>query len=124
MRSGNRRAMQMLFPIFRAFYQRRHKIDAGTVEKGHEQISAVLDRLRSEIQPSGYLVGDRFSIADLTAAALLSPLADPTELEYAPPEPLPPSFERLRQEFAGDPMFHWVREIYRRHRGHSAEVKA
>jgi glutathione S-transferase len=124
MNAGSRWAMRLGLPFFRAYYNRRHDINTKTVAEGRDKISRVLDRLRTEIQPSGYLVGEQFSIADLTAAALLSPLAGPTELEYAPPEPLPRSFERLREELSGDPMLGWVRQVYKRHRGRSAEVSA
>ena len=50
---------------------------------------AALDRLEAELQPSGYLVGERFSVADLTAAALLAPVVLPPEFPYRPPGPLP-----------------------------------
>jgi glutathione S-transferase len=117
-------SMQMMYPLFRTFYRLRHGINRRTIEAAHHQLSQALNKLRGEVRPSGYLVSDYFTVADLTAAALLAPLAAPTELEYQPPEPLPPPFERVRQEFGGDPMFRWVREIYRRHRSPSAEVRA
>ena len=34
-----------------------------------------MDRLESELGPSGYLVGDRFTVADLAAASLFTPAA-------------------------------------------------
>ena len=36
--------------------------------------------------PSGYLVGDSFSVADLTAASILYHLAEPPEFQYVIPE--------------------------------------
>ena len=44
-----------------------------------------MDRLESELGPSGYLVGDRFTVADLTAASLFTPLLCPPERPFAPP---------------------------------------
>ena len=38
-----------------------------------------MDRIERERGPSGYLVGDSFTVADLTAAAILSPLVRPPE---------------------------------------------
>jgi glutathione S-transferase len=38
-----------------------------------------MDRLARELQPSGFLESDRFTVADLTAAALLSLLVRPPE---------------------------------------------
>lgn len=37
------------------------------------------------MQPSGYLVGSKFSVADLTLAALIAPLVAPPEFPYASP---------------------------------------
>ena len=44
------------------------------------KVLAALDRLEAELDASGeYLVGDSFSVADLTAASLLYPLVNPPE---------------------------------------------
>src|SRR2546425_734681 len=84
-----------------------------------------LGRLEAELHPSGYLVGDRFSVADLTAAALLAPVVFlPPEFPYAPPGPLPAPVARWREAFAGRRASHWAAEMYRRHRGTSAEIAA
>ena len=72
--------------------------------------------------PSGYLVGDAFTVADLTAAALLSPLTFPPEYPYATP-PLPPVVRQFQERYAKRPAFDWVREMYRRHRGTSAGIE-
>jgi glutathione S-transferase len=87
-------------------------------------VRAALDRLEAELQPSGYLVGDRFSVADLTAAALLAPVVFPPEFPYAPPGPLPAPVVRWRDAFVGRRALRWVAEMYRRHRGTSAEIAA
>src|SRR2546426_477943 len=76
----------------------------------------------AELQPSGYLVGDRFGVADLTAAALLSPLVRPLEFPYALPGPPSGPAGAFRASVASRPAFRWVEEMYRRHRGTSAEV--
>jgi glutathione S-transferase len=124
MGDGTRRAMRAIFPAFRAFYKLRHKINAASIEAGPAQIAIALDRIVAELQPSGYLVGDRFSVADLTAAALFAPLVLPAEFPYPPPGPLPKSIADLRESLARHPAWAWVIDVYRRHRGHSAEVEA
>jgi glutathione S-transferase len=117
-----RRAVRAIFPAFRAFYQLRHRINAATIEAAPRKVVAGLDRIAAELQPSGYLVGDRFSVADLTAAALLSPLVMPPEAPHPPPRPLPASLVEFRESLAQHPAFRWVGDIYRRHRGVSAEL--
>jgi glutathione S-transferase len=99
-------------------------IDAARAEHSRAKTLAALDRLEAELRPSGYLAGDRFSVADLTAAALLSPLVLPPEFPYALPQPYPEATARFRESVASRPAFRWVEEMYRRHRGRSAELAA
>src|SRR5207244_1662328 len=119
-----RRTAQAILPAFRAFYRFRHAINAATIDAGRAKMGAALDRIAAELQPSGYLVGDAFSVADLTAAALFSPLVIPPELQYRLPEPLPSVLVEYRSAFGGHPAYRWVTDVYRRHRGVSAEVTA
>ena len=86
------------------------------------RVRAGLDRIVAELGPSGHLAGDAFSVADLTAAALLSPIVLPPEFPYPPPEPRPQHFVALRASLEGHPAFRWVLETYRRHRGTSAAI--
>jgi glutathione S-transferase len=111
-----------ILPMFVRYYRWRHAITPETVRKAKTQVLAALDRLEAEVGSSGHLVGDRFSIADLTAAALFSPIVRPAEFPYLPEGAPPPTFVAYRDELAGRPGIEWVREIYRRHRGVSAEV--
>ena len=87
-------------------------------------MSAALDRIESELQPSGYLVGNSFTVADLTAAALFCPIVMPPEFEYRTAGTPPQSIREYRDSIARRPAFRWVEDIYRRHRGRSAEVTA
>ena len=65
----------------------RYGITPESAAVARAQILAAMDRLEAEIGPSGYLAGDAFSIADLTAAALSTPFLRPPERQYLPPEP-------------------------------------
>ena len=116
------RTARAIFPAFRAFYRLRHHINADTVAAGRGKMVAALDRIAAERQPSGYLVGDAFSVADLTAAALFAPLVVPPELQYRLPEPLPSVLVEHQRALADHPAYRWVADMYRRHRGVSAEV--
>jgi glutathione S-transferase len=102
-----------------AYANRRYRINADDAARSRVTLTAALDRIIAERQPSGYLVGSSFSVADLTAAALLFPLAWPAELQYDYPDPPDSPFMRA---FAGHPGLDWIREIYARHRGSSAEI--
>lgn len=113
------RLYRRMFPVIRAAMRRDMRITAETAEVGRAKTLAALDRIVAELQPSGYLVGDQFSVADLTAAALLSPVVLPPEFPYPPPEPLPLAARAFRDTLSSHPAFQWAAEMYRRHRGRS-----
>jgi glutathione S-transferase len=83
-------------------------------ERSREKVVAALDRLEAELGGHDYLVGDCFSVADLTAAALFYPLVLPAEGPQIgdPPE----GFERFRAPLMERPGCEWVAATFRRHR--------
>jgi glutathione S-transferase len=115
-------AMRATAPVGRRMLKLRYGINPKEAQLSRQKTEAALDRLEAELQPSGYLVGDRFSVADLTAAALLFPLVRPPQAPYMVPPPLPPSLQSFHDSVSERPAFKWVEEMYRRHRGTSAEV--
>jgi glutathione S-transferase len=95
-------------------YNARRREEA---DRAREKVFEALDHLEAELGDREYLAGDRFSVADLTAAALFYPLVRPPEASvssYVEGMPLP--FERLRPELSDRPGYRWVAETYRRHR--------
>jgi glutathione S-transferase len=111
------------FPAVRVAMRLAMGITDDGAARSRARFDAAFDRLEREIGSSGHLVGDAFSVADLTAAALLSPLTFPPEYPYAPP-PLPPVVQEFQDRYAKRPAFGWAREMYRRHRGTSAGIEA
>jgi glutathione S-transferase len=102
----------------------RFGINADSAAQGWEKTAAAMDRLESELGGRDYLVGDAFTVADLTAASLFFPMVRPDEAQYQVPDPLPGTLAQRRESFSSRPGFKWVQEMYRRHRGESAEVPA
>jgi glutathione S-transferase len=90
---------------------------SAPAELAKRKIAAAMDRLDAELEANGgeYLVGERFSVADLTAASIGYPLVGPAE-GPVPDSPSPPAFERFRTSFAGRPGYAWIEEMFRRHR--------
>ena len=111
-----------LFPGIRAVMIKDMKIDAPGAARGVERTKEALDLVAERSAGSGYLVGNRFTIADLTAAALLSPAVMPPQFPYPVPEPRSEGLQRWLSCWSGHPGTAWVSEIYRRHRGTSAAV--
>ncbi len=109
------------FPLVRMVMRAGMRIDAEGAARSRDKVHAALDRLEAELRPSGYLVGDAFSVADLTAAALLAPLLHADEFPYRLP-PLVPALAEWRASVADRPGVQWALAMYRRHRGTSCEV--
>jgi glutathione S-transferase len=106
--------------IARARYRATH---ANEQQAARAKILAAMDRIEAEVGPSGYLVGDAFSVADLAAAALSTPLLRPPGRPHLPSVAFPEPLQSFCDELARRPAAEWVSEIYRRHRGISAEVR-
>jgi glutathione S-transferase len=112
------------FPALRAGIEARFEITAETAAQSRTAVIAAMDRLEREISSSGYLVGASFTIADLTAAALLYGVARPPEFPYAmiSHHDLPASLREFVDSLAQRSGGQWVAQMYRRHRGRSTEV--
>jgi glutathione S-transferase len=110
-----------LFPVTRMVMRLDMGINDDAAALSQARVDAALDRLEREIQSSGYLVGTGFTVADLTAAALLSPLTNPPEYPYVQP-PATAAVQEIREKYARRPSLEWAREMYRHHRGTSAEI--
>ncbi|MDQ6915957.1 MAG: glutathione S-transferase domain-containing protein, partial [Actinomycetota bacterium] len=93
---------------------------AGTMDLARERICAGLARVEREVGPSGYLVGDRFTVADLTAASMFLHMARPPEFRYGVPR-YPPALEDFVASLPA-PGLDWVRGIWREHRPASAPL--
>ena len=109
-----RALMRAALPGAMIYARRRYRIYPADAEQARERLTLALDRIAEQSADSGYLVGCRFTVADLTAAALLFPLAWPAELQYA--YPAPPAWIGLKAH-SEHPAVDWIREMYRRHRG-------
>jgi glutathione S-transferase len=88
-------------------------------EASREKVLEALDRLEAELGASDYLVGDTFTVADLTAAALFYPLVLPPEGPLVL-DGLPESLVRFREPLVDRLGFRWVEDMFRRHRRRGA----
>lgn len=119
----NYRMLRPLLKIFPAYYRFRHRISDDDLENDRARVAAALDRIEHARAGRDYLVGDAFTVADLTAAALLSPVLQPPEIQYPHGIQLPDYMTDYAATVIGHPAAQWAMTIYRRHRGGSAAVK-
>ena len=113
-----------IFPRLRKQVRQGLGIDDTTVAHAFQKVQAAGRRLQAELQPSGYLCGERFTVADLTAAALVAPAVAPEQFPYPQPQRDHPLLEPLRAALDRAGLLEWSREMYARHRGKSAEIAA
>jgi glutathione S-transferase len=116
------RRLRPLVRIFPAFYRFRHKIKDARLEADRASVDAALDRIERERQGRAYLVADAFTVADLGAAAMLSPILQPPEIQYPLRLEMPAYVRDYRAALMQHPAAQWAAGIYRLHRGQSAEV--
>jgi|SRR5579884_1801529 len=84
-------------------------------ETARQRVIAAIDRLEAELGAGDYLAGESFSVADLTAAALLYPLVRPPEA-HVTIDRMPEAVERLRAQLRERRGYRWVEQMFRRHR--------
>ena len=112
---GRERMMRIAAPVARRAVSVDYEVSAESAEAGKATILEAMDRVERELGPSGYLVGDRFSVADLAGASLFTPLLSPPGRPHAPPTVA--SLQDFHDELLARPGGEWVYEMYARHRG-------
>ena len=122
LRGPRRVAARAGFPVLRGRISAAFGIDDDRVEVAFAKLRAAGERFRAEVGPDGYLVGDRFTVADLSLAALLAPAVAPEQFPYPQPQRDHPRLGPLREALAAEGFVDWARDMYARHRGSSAEV--
>ncbi|WP_416899370.1 MAG: glutathione S-transferase family protein [Minwuia sp.] len=89
---------------------------AADVADGIAAITDAMDFVSANTAATGYLVGDRFTLADMAAAATLATVVNPDHPAMKRPEPMPSATRALIERHAGHPAAGWVRRIYAAHR--------
>ena len=108
--------LRAMLPPTRASLFGYYGISEESARTAQEKLEAGFDRIESERVGGDYLVGDRFSVADLTAAALVAPVLLPPGFPWRPRAGLHPGIARLQEELGRHPAADWIRRTYERHR--------
>jgi glutathione S-transferase len=127
--SHRSRAVQLgyraMFPIASRMIAKSMGInDPEIVKRAYAATEKALEFVAAEVAPSGYLVGDRFTVADLTCAALLAPGADPDHPQMRRPRPQPARIKEWHARWQDHAAMAWVRARYATDRPHLAGLNA
>jgi glutathione S-transferase len=118
--SGQSAIRKMTFRASQPVVLKAMKEGMGLTQRGADRslkrVNEALDRLDSRLCDNAYLVGEQFSVADLTAASLLAPVVQPPEAPFQLPGELPDEFKAFCEAFSGRPAIEWVRRMYTQHR--------
>lgn len=102
--------MKAAFPQVSVAMRDLMKINDASAEQANQQISTALDNIVETLGDREFLVGDTFTRADLSVAALLAPLIMPKGYGVDWPEEMP---EPLASQIAGfQDRLGWVGHIY------------
>jgi glutathione S-transferase len=103
--------------------RRRYTITARSAAQSLLKVRAAMRLIEDRLDGRDHLVGEAFTVADLTAAALLGPLLAPTQLPYRNPR-FPPRLAAIAEELRGLPAGQWILRTYQGYRAESTEVAA
>ncbi len=114
-----RRALPVALPAVGKLISRRFDLHDGAAAESAEVVREVFAQADAARSGSDYLVGDRFTAADLTFAALAAPVCFPEG--YGPPgastiEDVPADVRPLVEAWRREPSCRAVETVYARHR--------
>lgn len=113
------RVLHRFFPLIKWAYKRQLDVSRPAVARSEQRILKALAWLEGRLSDGRlHLVGHQLSVADITAAAMLAPLACPPQHPLYGHE----RYVRLVRGQGGAwgldrPAFVWVRKLYEQHRG-------
>jgi glutathione S-transferase len=111
-----RGVLRGIAPIARRVVRRDYGVDQAGADEAIAGIRSAMDLVESEVNGGDYLAGESFSVADLTGAAMFTPLLAPEGRPWAP-KTLVPEAQAIREELEARPGGAWVQRMYELHRG-------
>lgn len=106
------------YPLICWGFRRKLHINPTSAARAEQRINEAVSWLESRLSEGRtYLVGDQLSVADITAAALLAPIACPAEHPIYGDVRYVDGMKNATAAWAKSPAMHWVRTLYRHQRG-------
>lgn len=79
----------MTFPLVKGLMAKANGVNEANTKASFDITRRALDDVAARTEGTGYLVGESFTAADLTAAALFAPIANPEHPDMKRPSPYP-----------------------------------
>ncbi len=106
------------YPLIRWAFRRKLGITASGARRAQQRIARVVDWLEAQLKDGRtYLVGDHLTVADITAASLLAPLACPPQHAVYGEPAYRQGMAAALAPWAGRPAMKWLLDLYEAHRG-------
>ncbi|MEK8087761.1 glutathione S-transferase [Aquabacterium sp. A3] len=106
------------YPIMRWVFRQKLQIKPRRVALARQRIAETLDWLERQLSNGRiHLVGESLTVADITAASLLAPLACPDQHPVYGDPAYREGMRMALQEWADRPAIAWVLHMYAQHRG-------
>ena len=108
---------RMVLPLVKPVMAKTNGVtDPANVARAFDTIRQTLDWIAEATRDHFFLVGDRFSVADLTVAALMSPVVKLEHPDMRQAEPVPEALVELLAQWKDHPGVLWVQRQYRENR--------
>lgn len=112
------RVVRFTYPLIKCIFKIKLNINAAAAERAERRIDAAVKWIEERLgQGHDYLVGSQFTVADITAASLLAPMACPLEHPVYGEPSFRDKMTSQQAMWQNRPGLDWVREMYKRHRG-------
>jgi len=119
------RIHKLVFPVSRRMAFKALHVNAQAAEKSEGLVRDFLTQRDGWFGGRRqYLVGGTFTLADLTMASMLSPLALPAEHPFYSRMPLGAASEDVVESFRPYRMLSWARDCYAQHRNRTEPISA
>lgn len=106
------------YPIIKHLFKKMQRVNEVDVAKAEQKIDQEIKWLEQRLSDGReFLVGDTLTVADITAASLLAPLACPSEHPIYSTQDFREKISGSAKKWAASPALEWVRTMYTQHRG-------
>jgi len=109
----------LCYPLLRYKIYQTYVISSAKVEEARREFDIAMGEIEKRLKQKKYLVGEKFTRADLSVASMLSLLVMPPEHPLPWREIPDPKTKTFYDDYQDHPVAKWVATMYRDHRLHS-----